>query len=50
MDGSTEKVDGTGRVAAEVVPAIRTHPPITPELLHACVEQMKMLEMEIDQV
>ena len=27
MDGSTEKVDGTQRVAAEVVPAIRTHPP-----------------------
>ena len=27
MDGSTEKVDGTRRVAAEVVPAIRTHPP-----------------------
>ena len=23
--------------------------PITPELLHACFEQMKMLEMEIDQ-
>ena len=27
MDGSTEKVDGTRRFAAEVVPAIRTHPP-----------------------
>ena len=27
MDGSTEKVDGTRRVAAEVVPAIRMHPP-----------------------
>ena len=24
--------------------------PITPELLHACFEQLKMLEMEIDQV
>ena len=27
MNGSTEKVDGTRRVAAEVVPAITTHPP-----------------------
>ena len=24
--------------------------PITPELLHVCFEQLKMLEMEIDQV